>query len=428
MLQIEKAKKGVVSREVRKVSKSEGLEPRDVAKNVSEGKVVILANRKRKNVVPLGVGGGLRTKVNANIGTSIERASIKEEIKKLKVALEAGADTVMDLSTGGDIDRVRKEILNSCSIPVGTVPIYQAVIDAAKRRKPISGMCRDEIFSVIEKHVQDGVDFITVHCGVTFNTVERLKKENRIAKVVSRGGAFLVEWMMSRNEENPLYEHFDRLLDIARTNDVVLSLGDGMRPGSVADSTDRPQIQELILLGELAKRARDAGVQVMIEGPGHIPLHEIQANVMLEKTLCDGAPFYVLGPVVTDAAPGYDHIVAAIGGATAAACGADFLGYDTCSEHLRLPMIEDVREGVIVARIAAHSADIVKGVKGSIERDIAISKMRQRRKWKEQIKLAIDPLKAGKLRSESKAGSHDVCTMCGKYCSMKRVENLFIEK
>jgi phosphomethylpyrimidine synthase len=299
------------------------------------------------------------------------------------------------------------------------------VVETVRKKKALANMDNDDIFAVIEKQAAEGVDFLTVHCGLTREALERVRKEGRITNVVSRGGAFLIEWMIYRDRENPLYENFDRLIEIAGKYDVTLSLGDGMRPGCIADSTDRGQIQELISLGELAQRALDAGVQVMIEGPGHIPIHQVEANVLLEKSLCHGAPFYVLGPLVTDTAPGYDHITAAIGGAIAAAAGADFLCYVTPSEHLRLPTIEDVKEGVIATRIAAHAADIAKGIPGAYELDMKLSKMREDRNWTQQLKLALDPVKARKYRRESLPGTSDVCTMCGEYCAIKKVEAFF---
>ena len=422
---IEKSRKGISSKALREVSKKEGYPLCGLTADVASGKTVVLANSRRKNVVPAGVGRGLRTKVNANIGTSGDKASIKDELKKLEICVSAGADAVMDLSTGGDIDRTRKEIIKNCSLPVGTVPVYQAVMPVIRDNKDIKDMDSEELFDVIEKQLDDGVDFITVHCGITIQAVERLKKQDRLAGIVSRGGALLVEWMAAGGRENPLYEEYGRLLNIAKKYDAVLSLGDGMRPGCLADSTDRPQLQELILLGELASRAVSEGVQVMIEGPGHIPLNEVAANVLLEKSLCNGAPFYVLGPLVTDIAPGYDHITSAIGGAVAAGAGADFLCYVTASEHLRLPSAEDVREGVMAARIAAHAGDIAKGIKGAAATDREMSKNRAARNWKKQVELAIDPEKAARLREESMPGSEDVCTMCGEFCSMKRMDRVF---
>ncbi|MCK4261563.1 phosphomethylpyrimidine synthase ThiC [bacterium] len=425
MTQIAEARRGNITKEMKEVARKEGVGEEFIQKGLAEGTIVIPANVNRHSLKVCGIGKGLRTKVNANIGTSQDETILEGELQKMKAAVEAGADTLMDLSTDGDLDEIRRGILKECSLPLGTVPIYQAAIEAAKNKKGIINMEEDDIFSAIERQAEDGVDFVTLHCGVTLETLERLRREGRVTDVISRGGAFLVTWMVHNEQENPLYEKYDRILEIAKKYDVTLSLGDGMRPGSIADSTDRAQVQELILLGELAQRAWDEGVQAMIEGPGHIPLNEIEANVLLEKKLCRGAPFYVLGPLVTDIAPGYDHITAAIGGAIAAGAGADFLCYVTPSEHLRLPTVEDVREGVIATRIAAHAADIAKGIKGASDWDLKVSRLRKERKWEEQMKLVLDPARARKYRQESKPEMSDVCTMCGQYCALKVVNEFF---
>ncbi len=409
---------------MRKIAQAEGQQPGYIREKVAQGKIVIPFNQNHRPKKACGIGLGLTTKVNANIGTSNDRSKIKEELKKLEISVLSGADTVMDLSTGGDISRVRRQILKSSPLPVGTVPIYEAAINAERKFGSIAAMTVEDILKVVEKHAQDGVDFFTLHCGVTNESLTRLKHEKRITGIVSRGGAILIKWMTENKKENPLYEYFDQVLKIAVKYDVTISLGDGMRPGSLADATDRTQIQELILLGELAKRAREKGVQVMIEGPGHMPLDQIEANVILEKRLCQGAPFYVLGPLVTDVAPGYDHITAAIGGAVAASYGADFLCYVTASEHLRLPSIEDVREGVIAARIAAHAADLAKGIKKAADWDVQISTARKARDWQKQIRLAIDPERPRRMRQKSKSNITDVCTMCSKYCSLKIMEQV----
>lgn len=424
MTQLELARKGIITEELKTVALEEGLDFESLRQTVSEGKAVILANKAHTNFKPKGVGQGLSVKVNANIGTSPEVCDIDLELKKLRMAKEAGADTVMDLSTGGDLDEIRRIILQNAEIPVGTVPIYQAAIEAARRKKGIVNMEVEEIFDVIEKHAADGVDFVTVHCGVTRRSLERLKRQGRITDIVSRGGAFLAEWMIINDKENPLYEHFDRLLEIAKRYDVTLSLGDGLRPGSIEDATDRAQIEELLTLGELARAARKEGVQVMIEGPGHVPINLIETNILLEKKICEGAPFYVLGPVVTDIAPGYDHITSAIGGALAAYYGADFLCYVTPSEHLGLPTPEDVREGVIVTKIAAHAADLARGNKKALERDKLMSKFRKALDWEGQLKHAIDPEKILSFRREGKL-KDDHCTMCGEFCALKIVRDFF---
>lgn len=419
MTQLEYARRGSLTPEMRIVAKAEGVEPKKLLKEVAEGRVVIPSNRLKKKQKLCGIGKGLRTKVNANIGTSADLSNLNTELKKLRAAVEYGADTVMDLSTGGDLKKIRKAMLKASAVPVGTVPIYEVAVMAERQKRQIPSITADEMFAVLQEQAMEGVDFFTVHCGVTTGTVECLKKEGRIVDVVSRGGAILIEWMAHNRRENPFYEEFDRVLDIARKYDVTLSLGDGMRPGCLADATDRAQIQELIILGELAKRAKEAGVQVMIEGPGHVPLNQIESNILLEKEICQGAPFYVLGPLVTDVAPGYDHITSAIGGALAASYGADFICYVTPSEHLGLPSVPDVKTGVIASRIAAHAADIAKGIKGALEWDISMSMARKKRDWQRQFKLAIDPVIAREYRRRSKPASKDVCTMCGQYCSMK---------
>lgn len=423
MTQLEYAKKGRITPQMRKVSEDEGIDSETLRCKIASGRVVIPLNRYRKSIKVCGVGEALRTKVNANIGTSKDFVSLRKELKKLDVAIRSRCDTVMDLSTGGDVRKIRRAILKRCSVPLGTVPIYEAAINAAKCKGHISKMSEDDILSTIEEQAHDGVDFMTIHAGITLSSLERLKKEKRLTSIVSRGGALLTEWMVINKKENPLYENFNEVLKIAREYDVTLSLGDGMRPGSLSDATDRPQVQELILLGELAAQAQDYGAQVMIEGPGHIPINQIETNVMLEKRLCHNAPFYVLGPLVTDVAPGYDHITSAIGGALAASAGADFLCYVTPSEHLGLPSLNDVYEGVIAARIAAHAGDIAKGIKGAMDWDTLLSSARKRRDWQSQIDLAIDPLKAKKYKKSSRS-SPDVCTMCSDLCSMKVIDEV----
>lgn len=418
MTQIEQARQGIITEEMRKAALSEGVTADFIREGIANGNMVVCKN-KLHNIAPLAIGKGLRTKINANIGTSGDSADLSVELEKLRVSVKAGADAVMDLSTGGDIDDIRKEIIKESTVTIGTVPIYSAVVELNRKGKVFTEMTAEDLFRAIEDHAKDGVDFITVHCGVTRSTIERLNNEGRLMDIVSRGGSMLAAWMAKNGKENPLYEQYDRLLDIAREYELVLSLGDGLRPGSIADATDRSQIHELITLGELTQRAWDKGVQVMVEGPGHVPLDQIEANILLQKRLCHGAPFYVLGPLVTDIAPGYDHITSAIGGAIAARAGADFLCYVTPSEHLRLPDIEDVREGVIASRIAAHAADIAKGVKGAMERDIQMSKYRRALDWEGQIKTSIDPEKARRLRESAKPTESDVCTMCAALCAIK---------
>jgi len=424
MTQLEYARQGTITALMEEAALAEGVSPEFIRDGVAAGNIVICHNRTRGGGRPLAVGKGLRTKVNANIGTSADDLDIAKELEKARVAVASGADAIMDLSTGGPVDAIRRAIIAETAACIGSVPLYQAALDAVRtKQKAIVDMTVADIFDGIAKHVEDGVDFITVHCGVTRSTVERMQAEGRIMDVVSRGGAFTIEWMAHNRQENPLFEHFDRLLSIANAYDVVLSLGDGFRPGCLADATDRAQIHELILLGELTQRAWAAGVQVMIEGPGHVPLNQIEANVLLQKRLCHGAPFYVLGPLVTDIAPGYDHIACAIGGAIAAAAGADFLCYVTPSEHLRLPTVEDVREGVMAARVAAHAADIAKGVKGALDRDVRMAQYRKRRDWEGQFSVAVAPEKARRVRAESGVAEHGACTMCGPFCAYKVMDD-----
>lgn len=415
---ISEARKGRPTRAVKSVAKQEGLEIEELLQGLTEGTIVIPANRLRQLRKPCGIGKGLRVKVNANIGTSPQAVDYEAELEKVTAAVSAGADTVMDLSTGGNIHRLRERVLEISDVPVGTVPIYQAAVRAREEGGEITAMTAQGMLDAIESQARQGVDYMTVHAGVNLRTAEALKHSPRLLGVVSRGGSFLLEWMAVHGEENPLYERFDQVLEIAREYDVTLSLGDGLRPGCLADATDRPQIQELIFLGELAERCRDAEVQVMIEGPGHIPLNQIAENVRLEKSLCRGAPFYVLGPLVTDIAPGYDHITCAIGGALAAYHGADFLCYVTPAEHLGLPSLADVRDGVMATRIAAHAADIARGLPGARDRDDRISRYRKVRDWKGQIAASLDPEKAasylGKLEEKE-----DYCTMCSEYCAIK---------
>ncbi len=420
MTQLEIARKGSISPQMERVAEVEGVDAEIIRERIVSGTIVIPANINHVNLVPCGVGEGLSTKVNANIGTSSDFGDASTELAKLRVAIEAGADSVMDLSTGRDIPAIRRAIINASERPIGTVPIYQAGIQAIEKHGAIVKMSPDDLFEAIEDNAHDGVDFVTVHCGVTQSAIAHLKKQGRVTDVVSRGGAFMVGWMLHNDSENPLYTQYDRLLEIAREYDVTLSLGDGLRPGSLADATDRTQIEELLTLGELVQRAQEAGVQVMVEGPGHIPLNQIETNVRLQKAICKGAPFYVLGPLVTDIAAGYDHITSAIGGAIAAMSGADFLCYVTPSEHLAIPDINDVKEGVMASRIAAHAADIVKGIKGAAERDRQMSLARKKLDWEEQSRLALDPEKVRRVHKQrGTAGS--ACSMCGQYCAMELV-------
>jgi len=421
MTQLELARQGILSSQVKYIAQQEDVSEEFIQQYVAEGKIIIPANVNHVNLVPHGIGKGLTIKVNANIGTSSDYGTTDSELEKLHTAIHFGADAVMDLSTGGDITATRQVIIAASTLPVGTVPIYQAGLEAIEQHGAIVNMTVDEIFAVIEQQAKDGVDFMTVHCGVTQAAIARLKKQSRVTDVVSRGGAFLIGWMLHNGQENPLYEYYDRLLDLAHRFDVTLSLGDGMRPGSLADATDRAQVEELIILGELVEQAWEAGVQVMVEGPGHLPLDQIATNVQLEKSLCRGAPFYVLGPLVTDVAAGYDHITAAIGGAIAAASGADFLCYVTPAEHLSLPDAEDVKIGVIASRIAAHAADIARGIKKASEWDKKMSAARKNLDWKSQAELSLDPEKV-QMVHDKYATAGPACSMCGNYCAMALVE------
>jgi phosphomethylpyrimidine synthase len=407
------------------VAQKEKISPEILRDRVAAGTVVIPANIKHKDLDPIGIGKGLTIKVNANIGTSRDHVDLAEEMSKLAVAIDAKADTVMDLSTGGNVTKIRQAILQASSIPVGTVPIYQAAVETAKKMGGIIHLTPDLLFEAVQAQADEGVDFMTIHCGVTLDALERLRLQHRTTDIVSRGGAFLATWMLHHQRENPFFEDFDRLLAIAKQYDITLSLGDGLRPGCLADATDRAQIHELLTLGELTKKAWDAGVQIIIEGPGHIPLHEVESNVLLQKRLCQGAPFYVLGPLVTDIAAGYDHIACAIGGAVAGMAGADFLCYVTPAEHLKLPSLEDVREGVIASRIAAHGADIARGHPGAVAWDFEMSKARKALDWNKQISLSIDPSKAKAYRKSSQPSSDEVCTMCGEFCAIKIVRDYF---
>ncbi len=419
MTQLEEARNGRITEEMRICAEKERVSPEFIRKGVAEGNIVVVRNNRHTAISPLAIGKGLRTKINANIGTSGDHTDLDVELEKVKASVAAGADTIMDLSTGGDLGAIRKAIIEASSVALGTVPIYQAAAAMLAAKKAIVAMTADDIFAAIEKNGEDGVDFITVHCGVSRRSVASIEAEGRLLGIVSRGGSITANWMRCNEKENPLYEYYDRLVEIAHRYDMVLSLGDGLRPGCIADATDRGQVQELILLGELCKRARDKGVQVMIEGPGHVPIKDIQANVQLEKSLCTGAPFYVLGPLPTDIAPGYDHITAAIGGAIAGAAGADFLCYVTPSEHLRLPSVEDVREGIMASRIAAHIADIAKGLPGAMELDVMMAGYRKAINWEGQVSTAIDQEKAGRLLEKSATAKEEGCTMCGELCAIK---------
>jgi len=420
--QLYQAGKGQITDEIRKVAEYEGIDVQKLTKRVAKGHVVIPSNKNR-DTKPCGIGQGLSTKINANLGSSPELENVEWEIKKAQLAEKYGADALMDLSTGPNFREVRKAIIESTKAPLGTVPIYQAGISASQKRGAVVNMEEDDMFHAIEEQAQEGVDFMTVHSGITMDTVEKIKRSERIMGIVSRGGAFLAAWILHNQEENPLYKNYDYLLEIAAEHDVTLSLGDGLRPGCLADASDIPQISELLTLGDLVKRAREAGVQVMVEGPGHVPLNQVEANMQIQKTVCSGAPFYVLGPIVTDLAPGYDHITSAIGGALAARAGADFLCYVTPAEHLSIPSLEDVKEGVIASKIAAQAADVANGYKGAWDRELKMARARKNFDWEKQYQLAFDPDKPKKCRERKPTPESDMCTMCGEFCALRMVRD-----
>lgn len=422
--QVSWAKKGDPTPQVEAVALDEGFRAEEIMEKVAEGTAVIPANVNREHLSPRGIGKGLRVKVNANIGTSEAFPFMQEERAKLQAALEAGADAVMDLSTGGELKEVRSLVLEQSAVPVGTVPIYEAAVKARQKKGAVLSMDEENLFEIIEDHVRSGVDFLTLHCGLTLGVLEQLQKQGRLMGIVSRGGALMAGWMKHREQENPLYEQYDRLLEIAARFDVTLSLGDGLRPGCLEDASDRAQVQELLVLGELVQRAREAEVQVMVEGPGHVPLDQVETNIKMAKYLCKGAPFYVLGPLVTDVAPGYDHISAAIGGALAAKAGADFLCYVTPAEHLGLPGPEEVRQGVMASRLAAHAADVARGQQRARSWDREMSRARCELDWEKQLQLALDPLLAGEIYARLNPTRGEECTMCGPYCAIKVAREL----
>lgn len=419
--QMDAAKKGILTKEMKHVSDKEGIDPSLLMELMSEGKIVIPCNKNHQNISPEGVGQGLRTKINVNLGISKDCPNIEMELEKVRKAIEMKAESIMDLSSFGKTEEFRKSLINMSPAMIGTVPIYDVIGFYDKELKDITA---EEFLRVVRKQAEDGVDFMTIHAGINREAADVFKRNKRLTNIVSRGGSLTYAWMEINNRENPFYEYYDELLEICAQYDVTLSLGDALRPGSTYDATDACQIKELITLGELTKRAWEKDVQVMIEGPGHMAIDEIQANMILQKRLCHGAPFYVLGPIVTDVAPGYDHITSAIGGAIAATYGADFLCYVTPAEHLRLPTVDDMIEGIIATKIAAHAADIGKKVKGARDWDNAMSKARADIDWEKMFELAIDQDKARKYRVESTPENQDTCTMCGKLCAMRTMNKV----
>ena len=418
---MEAARRGIITSEMKAVAEKEHIEAEKLMGLLAEGRAIIPCNRLHTAISPNGLGSMLRTKINVNLGTSRDMTDLEMEFQKVRSAVEMGAEAIMDLSSFGDTRKFRRCLTEKCPAMIGTVPIYDAVV---YYNKPLAQITAAEWIDIARMHAMDGVDFMTVHCGINRETAEKFKKNKRLTNIVSRGGSIIFAWMEMTGNENPFYERFDELLDICREYDVTLSLGDACRPGCIADATDASQIGELITLGELTKRAWARDVQVMIEGPGHMPLNQIAANMEIEKTLCHGAPFYVLGPIVTDVAPGYDHITSAIGGALAAANGAAFLCYVTPAEHLRLPDVDDVKEGIIAARIAAHAADIAKGVPGAADWDRDMSLACKKLDWEKMFTLAIDPEKARRYRAESKPEREDTCSMCGNFCAVRNMNRI----
>ena len=419
--QMDAAKQGIVTEEMKKVAAKENIAVEELVKLIAKGQVIIPANKNHKCLDPNGIGDRLRTKINVNLGTSRDCMDLDMEMEKVNAAVELGAEAIMDLSSFGDTQKFRRKLTAECPATIGTVPIYDAVVYYHKALKDIT---TQEWLDIVKMHAEDGVDFMTIHCGINKATAKRFRDNKRLMNIVSRGGSIIYAWMEMTGNENPFYEHYDEILDICREYDVTMSLGDACRPGCLEDASDISQIEELITLGELTRRAWEKDVQVMIEGPGHMPINQIQANMEIQKTICKGAPFYVLGPLVTDIAPGYDHITAAIGGAMAATYGASFLCYVTPAEHLRLPDLDDVKEGIIASRIAAHAADIAKGVPGAIDWDHKMDVARKKLDWEEMFKLAIDPDKARRYRESSKPEKEDTCSMCGNFCAVKNMNRI----
>ena len=419
--QMDAARKGILTPEIETVAKKEHMPVEKLMQLVAEGKVAICANKKHTCLDPEGVGSMLRTKINVNLGVSRDCKDYDIEMQKVMSAVNLGAEAIMDLSSHGNTQPFRQKLTHECPAMIGTVPVYDSVIHY---QRDLATLTAQDFIDVVRLHAEDGVDFVTLHCGITRKTIEQIKKHKRKMNIVSRGGSLVFAWMCMTGEENPFYEHYDEILDICEEYDVTISLGDACRPGCLADATDVCQIEELVRLGELTKRAWDHNVQVMVEGPGHVPLDQVAANMKVQQSICMGAPFYVLGPLVTDIAPGYDHITAAIGGAVAAMSGAAFLCYVTPAEHLALPNVEDTKQGIIASKIAAHAADIAKGVPGAAEWDYKMSEARKRLDWEEMFKLSMDPEKARRYRAEAKPEKEDTCSMCGNFCAVKNTNRI----
>ncbi|MFQ7550988.1 MAG: phosphomethylpyrimidine synthase ThiC [Blautia marasmi] len=419
--QMDAARKGIITKEMQAAAKKEQMDVRQLMALMAKGQVIIPCNKRHTSLEPNAIGSMLRTKINVNLGLSRDCKDMDMEIEKVNNAVKMGAESIMDLSSYGDTRTFRRRLTTECPAIIGTVPIYDAVV---YYHKPLKEITSQQWLDIVRMHAEDGVDFMTIHCGINKETAGRFKRNKRLTNIVSRGGSIIFAWMEMTGQENPFYEHYDEILDICREYDITMSLGDACRPGCIQDASDISQIEELITLGELTKRAWEKDVQVMVEGPGHMPLDQIAANMKIQQTLCQGAPFYVLGPLVTDIAPGYDHITAAIGGAIAATYGASFLCYVTPAEHLRLPNLDDVKEGIIASRIAAHAADIAKGVKGAADWDNKMSAARKRLDWEEMFRLCLDPEKARRYRAEAKPEKEDTCSMCGNFCAVKNMNRI----
>ena len=419
--QMDAARKGIITKEMEIAAKKENMDVKELMEYMAKGQVIIPCNKLHTSIEPNAIGSMLKTKINVNLGISRDWKDMDMEIEKVNNAVKMGAESIMDLSSYGDTRTFRKRLTKECPAMIGTVPIYDAVV---YYHKPLKEITSKEWIDIVRMHAEDGVDFMTIHCGINKATAGRFKANRRLTNIVSRGGSIIFAWMEMTGEENPFYEHYDEILDICREYDITMSLGDACRPGCLKDASDISQIEELVTLGELTARAWEKDVQVMVEGPGHMPMNQIAANMEIQKTICKGAPFYVLGPLVTDIAPGYDHITAAIGGAIAAAYGASFLCYVTPAEHLRLPSLDDVKEGIIASRIAAHAADIAKGVKGAIEWDHQMSLARKKLDWEEMFDICIDPEKARRYRAEAKPEKEDTCSMCGNFCAVKNMNRI----
>ena len=419
--QMDAARKGIITKEMEIAAKKENMDVKELMEYMAKGQVIIPCNKLHTSIEPNAIGSMLKTKINVNLGISRDWKDMDMEIEKVNNAVKMGAESIMDLSSYGDTRTFRKRLTKECPAMIGTVPIYDAVV---YYHKPLKEITSKEWIDIVRMHAEDGVDFMTIHCGINKATAGRFKANRRLTNIVSRGGSIIFAWMEMTGEENPFYEHYDEILDICREYDITMSLGDACRPGCLKDASDISQIEELVTLGELTARAWEKDVQVMVEGPGHMPMNQIAANMEIQKTICKGAPFYVLGPLVTDIAPGYDHITAAIGGAIAAASGASFLCYVTPAEHLRLPSLDDVKEGIIASRIAAHAADIAKGVKGAIEWDHQMSLARKKLDWEEMFDICIDPEKARRYRVEAKPEKEDTCSMCGNFCAVKNMNRI----